>query len=221
MMGGGADATTAGPLSGRHMEPLSANQVALLVAGAGLLGGLIGWLGRGLGFLLRRWWTGSPRQERASYLNTVADLLAKLRVHGMTIKEVRELEEVIQNPSIGSSKAATQLVEQLVNDAADEPQAFQSNYAMKMRAGAAYDVAEARLQQALRDMQLLVSERGWECIKKTQEHWQAYRKTIEDFERLDFEGGTHAGLAAALAGLAETERRADEIRAQVDERARR
>jgi hypothetical protein len=54
------------------MEHLSANQVTLLVAGGGLLGGLIAWFAKGISFLLTRWWTGSPKHERANYLNSVA-----------------------------------------------------------------------------------------------------------------------------------------------------
>jgi uncharacterized protein YecT (DUF1311 family) len=202
------------------MDHLTANQVTLLVAAAGLVGGLIGWFAKGVGFLLARWWTGAPKQERAHYMNTVADLAGKLRAHGMTIEEVRKLEELVQNPSIKSSQAATRAVEQLANDVT-EPKAFQSNYAMKMRTGAAYGVAEAKLNQALQDLKLLVSDGEWEYVERAQQHWAAYRETLVEGARRKYEGGTHAGLAAGLTAVAETDRRADEIRAQVDERARR
>lgn len=202
------------------MGHLASNQVALLGTAALLVGGFIGWLGRGAGFVLKRWWTGSPKQERATYLNTVADLGAKLRAHGMTMDEVRKLEEVVQNPSVQSSSTANQVVEQLSADADDaEPEAFQSNMAMKMRTSAAYEVAEAKLNQALMDLRLLVGEHEWECIEKAQRHWRAYRSALEDWALREWDGGTGATLAMAFIGMAETERRADEIRAQVKERA--
>jgi uncharacterized protein YecT (DUF1311 family) len=202
------------------MEHLSTNQVTLLIAAATLLGGVVGWFGKGVGFLLTRWWTRAPIHERADYLNSVADLAAKLRAHGMSMEDVRQLEEVVRSPSITSSPAASGFVVQL-SDEAGEPAAFQSNYAMKMRKGATYGVAEAKLHQALQDLKLLMGDSEWECIEKAQGHWEAYREALTEGARREYEGGTHAGLAAVLTAIAETERRADEIRAQVDERARR
>ena len=202
------------------MNGLTANQVALIGTAALLVGGFLGWIGRGLGFLIARWWTGSPKHERASYLNTVADLGAKLRAHGMTMDEVRELEEVVQNPSINQSEAANRVMEDLAYEN-DEPEAFHSNMAMKMRTGAAYGVAETKLEQALTDLRLLIGEHEWEHIEKAQENWKAYRSCLEDAALREYEGGTHATLAMALVGMAETERRADEILAQVRERAKR
>lgn len=202
------------------MDNLTANQMALIGIAAGLMGGVLGWIGRGASFVLKRWFSGSKQQERAAYLNAVADLGAKMRSHGMTLDEVRRLESMMQAPSIAGSNAVTGVVEQLAADQ-DEPEAFQSNAAMKMRTGAAYEVAEARLYQALMDLQLLMDEREWECIEKAQKHWIAYRSALEDCALREYEGGTHATLALRLVGMAETERRADEIRAQVKNRAER
>jgi uncharacterized protein YecT (DUF1311 family) len=203
------------------MDHLTANQVALLVAAAGIAGGLIAWFGKGLGFLLSRWWTRAPEQERATYLNTIADLGGKLRAHGMTIDEVRKLEEVVQNPSVRSSETATGVVRQLVDAEEAESDAFETNAAMKMRTSAAYEVAEAKLNQAITDLRLLIGEREWECVERAQEHWRAYRDALQEWTLREWDGGTGAGLAAGLVGMAETERRADEILAQVKERCRR
>jgi uncharacterized protein YecT (DUF1311 family) len=204
------------------MDNLTAQQVTLLIAASGIVGGFIGWLGKGVTFLLTRWWTGSPKQERATYLNSVADLAGKLRANGMTWDEVRQFEAVVQNPSVQSSLAATQVVEQLSADAdAIEPEAFQNNVAMKMRMSAAYEVANAKLNQALMDLRLLMGGAEWEQMEEAQKHWKAYRDGLECSALHEYEGGTNATLAMAFVGMAETERRADEIRAQVKERARR
>jgi uncharacterized protein YecT (DUF1311 family) len=138
----------------------------------------------------------------------------------MTMEEVRRLEEVVHNPSITSSTGASQVLEQLADDAA-EPEAFHSNVAMKGRASAAYEVAEAKLNQALMDLGLLVSEREWEAIDRAQDQWRSYRKALEDCALREYEGGTHATLALMLVGMAETERRTAEILAQVKDRAAR
>jgi hypothetical protein len=201
------------------MKPLTSNELTLLTTGALLVGGFLGWLGRGLGFLLGRRVTGAPKHERAKYLNTLADFGAKLRSSGMTFDDVHELERIIQNPSLISSAAVTGVVEQVIE--CDEPEAFYSNAAMKNRTWAAYEVAEANLNQALTDLRLLVGEEEWEPFVTLQDHWRAYRSGLEDVARREYEGGTHAGLAAMWAGLAETERRTAEVRAVVKERAAR
>jgi hypothetical protein len=112
------------------------------------------------------------------------------------------------------------MVEELA-DEAGEPEVFHSNLAMKARTGAAYSVAEAKLDQALMDLHLLVGDKEWACTERAQEHWRAYRSALEDSALCEYEGGTHATLAMALVGLAETERRTEEILAQVKDRAAR
>jgi len=194
---------------------MRSTEVQLIIAGVSLVSGLIGWFGRGLSFILTRWWTSSAKHERAVYLNAVAEFGSKLRSSGMTITDVTQLEEIMGNPTIGSSEAAVNAV--VGSDGGDAPE---TNYAMKMRVGAAYEVAVAQLNQALTDLRLRVRESEWEQIEKTQEKWEAYRTEVETCALLRYEGGTHAGLAVALAGLAETERRTAEIEAEVEERSR-
>lgn len=199
------------------MLQLTAPQATLIVAIIATVGALLGWAGRAPTFLLHRWWTGAPRQEQAAYLNSVADLASKLRTHGMTLEEVRELEAIVRNPAVASSAGATRVVEAMADDTS-EPEAFQSNVAMKARTGAAYTVADARLEQAIMDLRLLIGEHEFELLAAAQEKWRDYRRALEDCALREFEGGTHATLAMALAGLSETERRTDEIKAQVAER---
>jgi len=200
---------------------LTSNQVALIGTAALLVGGFLGWLGRGLGFVLSRWWTGSTKQERAAYLNTVADFAGKMRANGLTIDDVRQFESIMHDPSVAASPAVANVIAQSAQDAEHEPMAFQSNVAMKARAGAAYAVAEARLEQALMDLRLLIGEHELDHIEAAQEHWRAYRSELEDAALREFEGGTQATLALTMVGLAETERRTAEVRAQVEERAKR
>ncbi|WP_150126932.1 hypothetical protein [Sphingomonas panacis] len=130
----------------------------------GLIAGFAGWIGRGLTFLLNRWWTGAPQKEQAAYLNSVADLASKLRTHGMTIEEVRELEAIVRNPAVVGSVGATRVVEVMSEDTSD-PQAFQSNIAMKARTGAAYTVADALLEQAIMDLRLVIGEHEYEVFE--------------------------------------------------------
>lgn len=199
------------------MEDLNAPQVTLLVAVLALVGGLLGWLGRGMAFVVKRRLTESPKHEEATYINVLADLGGKLRAHGMTMEDVRQLESIIRDPSISSSKSTLRIVEE-VADEAREPDAFHSNVAMKARTHAEYNVADAKLNQSLLDLKLLMREREIEALATAQDSWTAYRAALEECSRREYEGGTHSSLASLFAGLAETERRAEEIRSQIVER---
>ncbi|WP_288757097.1 lysozyme inhibitor LprI family protein [uncultured Brevundimonas sp.] len=192
--------------------------IPVIVAVVGLTGLVLGWFINGLGFLLKRKLAGTPKTERAAYLNTVTDLAAKMRASGMTIEDVHAFEAALRNPAVASSEAATGVVDAL--DLDEGPRAFDTNYAMKSRARAAYDVAEAQLSQALTDLRLL-SGGDNEMLDEVQKRWTEYRTALEDRELARYQGGTHATLALALAGLAETERRTEEIRAEVAERSAR
>jgi uncharacterized protein YecT (DUF1311 family) len=202
------------------MEIWNSIPQALQAALIAVVGGLIGWIGHGFSFVLTRWWTGSPKLDHASYLSTVADLGVKLRANGMTIEDVRQLEAIMRDPSISSSVSAQKVVEEIV-ESPIEPDVFSSNFAMKARTGAAYSVSEAKLQQVILDLQLILEKSESEALELAQNHWREYRSALENCARLEYEGGTHAPLAGLFAGLTETERRADELRAQVAERSAR
>lgn len=202
------------------MLQLTAPQATLAVAIIAAIGGLLGWAGRGSTFLLHRWWTGAPQKERAAYLNSVADLAAKMKATGMTMAEVHQFEKIMRNPAIAGSDAVSEVVEALDGEG-DTYGAFVSNVAMRARTGTAYDVADAQLEQALMDLRLLLREGEQDALEAAQEMWSDYRNALEVCAGLEFEGGTHAPLAGTLAGLSETERRTVEIRAQVDERVAR
>ena len=200
------------------MNNVTTIPIPLLVAGVGLAGIALGWFVNGLGFLLKRKLTGTPKSERAAYLNTVTDLAAKLRASGMTIEEVHAFEAVLRNPAVASSEAASGVIDTV--DLHDGPRAFDTNFAMKARARAAYDVAEAQLNQALTDLRLL-SGGDDPKLDEVQDRWTAYRTALENRELAKYQGGSHATLALALAGLAETERRTEEVRTEVAERSAR
>jgi len=202
------------------MLQFSAAEATIAVAVIGLVAGLAGWLGRGLTFVAKRWWTGAPRQERAAYLGSVADLAAKLRGNGMTLEDVHKFEALMQSPAVANSTAASGVVENMAQDAEDASP-LQSNVALKARTSAAYGVANAQLDQSLMDLRLMISEREYEAVEVAQERWREYRKALEDCAFREYEGGTHATLALLLSGLGETERRTQEIRAEIAKRAAR
>lgn len=202
------------------MIQITAPQATLIVAAITLVAGLVGWFGRGITFLLHRWWTGAPKRENAAYLNSVADLAAKLKANGTTLDEVRQFEKIMRKPSLATSTAATEVVE-AIEEKSDTYAAFLSSVAMKARTGADYGVADANLEKALVDLRLLLSAEETEALEVAQERWSEYRTALEVCAGLEFEGGTHAPLAGMMAGLTETERRTAEVRSEVQERAAR
>lgn len=193
--------------------------VPLLVAGVGLIGIALGWAVNGVAFVVKRKLSGSANSEKAAYLNSVTDLAAKLRANGMTIRDVHDLERLMRSAPVASSPSAGAVVDEIVSGG--EPSAFSSNVAMKGRVGAAYEVAEAKLKQALLDLHLLLGDDEHELLDQAQEAWAVYRGILEDRSLREYAGGTHAPLAAVATGLAETERRAAQIMAEVEERANR
>jgi uncharacterized protein YecT (DUF1311 family) len=183
------------------------------------LGGLVAYFGRGLAFLLQRRLTAAARREQAASLNSVATFSeseGERCDHGGRAR----LEVVLRNPTFGSGPVATQAAVNMAHDA-DEPVAYQRNFARKTRVGAAYEVAEAQLMRALMDLKLLISDKVARALYAAQRKWAEYRRLLEFSAALEFEGGTHAPLAASLTGLSETERRNAEIRAQVKDRSAR
>lgn len=193
--------------------------VPILVAGVGLLGIALGWAANGIGFFTKRKLTGASKTERAVYLNTLTDLAEKLRANGMTLSDVHAFESVMSSAPMASSKGAGVIIGELASSS--EPSAFSSNAAMKGRVAAAYQVAEAKLEQALLDLHLLLGEDEHELLDQAQEAWAAYRRVLEDRSLREYNGGTHAPLAAVATGLAETERRTDQILAEIEERSTR
>jgi uncharacterized protein YecT (DUF1311 family) len=209
---------------GGDMDFLSGIPTPIAVLCLAAVFGAIGWVARGIGFIAGRWVTRSPTKERADYLHTVTDLGLKLRQGGMTIEEVRALEAVIGDCSVSSSSTAKKVVEEIAEDVASEtshPEEFYPNIVMKARAGAAYEVAQARLQQVLLDVQILLSEKENAAFDVAQSHWVEYREALENCALLEYEGGTHATLAMVFAGMNETERRTEEIQRQILERSSR
>ena len=92
---------------------------------------------------------------------------------------------------------------------------------MQTRTRAASDVADAALEQAVTDLDLIMGDRESGLLDNAQDRWRAYREALVQCAYYEYEGGTHAPLAAGLARLSETERRTAEVRSQVEERAAR
>lgn len=200
------------------MLQVTSPQASLIVAAITLVAGLIGWFGRGFTYLVHRWWIDAPKKEQAAYLNNVADLAAKLKANGTTLDEVHQFEKIMRKPDLATSAAATLIVEAIADESVTYS-VFVSNMAQKARTGADYGVADANLEKALVDLRLLLGVNEAAALEIAQERWNEYRKALENYAALEFEGGTHAPLAGMMAGLAETERRTAEIRSQVQRAA--
>ena len=197
------------------MDAAGAGASALWICGGvGFAAALIGWFGRGLAFLIKRWFVGDKHRERLEYISQLADLKIKLRESGLNVEEVEEVAQLLKNPKSKASDKARAVVNEMKEDF-QKFDPFDSNVAMKGRAGASYEVANAQLEQALVDLRLVVGE-DWPFIERTHEAWLVYRKSLEEWAYQQFEGGTHAPLSMTMAGLSETERRTAEIREEVD-----
>ncbi len=164
------------------LSDLSANELTIVEAiGSGLLGAVLA----SLGFLAKRWLTGAKTQEKATLYGALADLLAKLREHGFSLDHVRELESYfagkIKTVGAHSELAGLEALraeppgepDQL--EGGREPDQYWTQYAMNVRAGAAFETADARLREALVELGTLISEDEERALEKVQRAWRLYR----------------------------------------------
>ncbi len=178
-----------------------------------MLGGLVAWFAKGLAFMLQRKVTDAKAKEHVTYIRDVVDLSERLTATGMTIEDAKQFEALLRAPAANHGEAARRAISDLL-----EPASYQSNFAMKARAGAAYEVAEAKLKQVILDLEILLSPRENQGLEASQAAWTEYRKSLENRSLKQFEGWTHATLAMTLTGLTETERRVEELRVEIAER---
>jgi hypothetical protein len=189
------------------MEILSQPLAMLIIAAIAMISG-------GVGFLAKRWLSQTGKHETVAYLNSVMDLAGKLRAADLTIDDVRNLEAVLGSPKRSAKTCDT-------NPPSDgqaptlEHEAFQSTLAMRARAIAALGVADAKIGQAIMDLQLLMSDREFEVLKSAQKHWKLYRSELGNLGLLQYEGGTGAPLGLVVAELVEAERRVIELQADL------
>jgi len=128
------------------VSALSSEQLRLVLLLGTLVGVILAAVFSGLGFLIKRRMTGAAKQERMSYLATVADLAAKARSAGMTVDEVAALERALLSPSTSGSTAAITAVAASTSQTLNPR--YANNVAMKARAHAALDVATAQMEQS-------------------------------------------------------------------------
>ena len=202
------------------LSALSDNEAKLLVGLTAVAGVILGLLGSGLGFIVKRWFVGAKQKERLDYISGLADLKIKLREAGLSMDEVREVGGLLANPTMKASERAQEIVAEIKEDMGRFGP-HDTNVAIQIRTGAAYEVANAQLQQALVGFGLTVDEADWTYVEKIQDAWKQYRSALEDWAYHQYEGGTHAPLAMTAAGLAETERRTKEILDEASEFAAR
>lgn len=196
------------------MWNLTDSQAVIVAAGFTLLGGLIAWFGRGIAFVLQRKVTDAKAKEQVTYYRDVVDLSGRLAAAGMTIDDAKQFEALLRAPAANHGEAAKKAIDILL-----EPAAFDSSFAMRLRADAANEVARSKLQQVLTDLNLMLDDRERDALDAAQKAWQAYIESLSERSFIQFEGGSNATLAMMITGLTETERRIEELRAEVHERA--
>jgi uncharacterized protein YecT (DUF1311 family) len=202
-------------------SPLSAPEVALLTLLVGGISAFLGWLARGASFVSKRWITGAARQEKASFYQAVTDIAAKMKASGARPEEIAEIAKLVTSEMRTGGTTAVEIITgehgAKVDDRSEHP-AFWSNPAMKMRAGAKAAIATAQLEAALTDLRLLMTEHEQEYLEKAQSAWENFHQAQIDLAFTEYFGGTHASLAAELAGIAETEHRLAQILSEVADR---
>ncbi len=200
------------------MFSLTMPEATVIAAVIAIFAGLVSQSLKGVGYLIERRVTGAGQDEQLERGLKIAQLLAIMGGQGASAHDVRQMGVLLRRPEIMASTANNDIVSHAGKDA--EPAQYGDNHAMKARAGAAYEVAQAQLGQALGDLALLLRPDESARLEAVQGCWMAYRDALAEMARQEFDGGTHAGLAGVMTALAETERRTVEVRDMVAERGR-
>lgn len=184
----------------------------------------LGALGREALFHVRRQIAGVSKQEHLDYLTGTATLVKTLKDAGVSMDELKAVAGTLKRPSIRDNLLPTAKSDALKPSERADRRVLDydgSNYEMKSQAGLDLEAAQARLDVAVRQLKDQLGDHEQAAFEKAQEIWENYRNAVADAARAEYDGGTHAGLAAALTALAETQRRMNEIRADLAEREQR
>lgn len=174
---------------------------------------MIGW------FFVRKI-TNADKHEKISFINNQLDAINNSRSIGLSKDTIAKIEK-----EIGFRLKYTRLEnasgEETILSEEDRnfPEKYWTNWAMKLRATAEAQVVEAKLWQILTEFETFVG--NYQEFSKAQRDWEKYRKSQVKLAYSEFEGGTHAGLAATLESIRVTEVRIRELREKFREIASR
>lgn len=199
-------------------ENWSDSQVKIFVGSIALIGIILGWFGRSIGFMLSRLITGAQKQEAATYFNSLADLATKLKAGGMSVSDVKKLEDDLRSRPLSDSSEVANLITEADTD---EIESFTSTYAMRMRTNARYDVSDANLNKTFLDLCLVLDESEEAAYEDMQDKWKEYRLALMEAAGAQYGSGTLGPIVGALSGLAETERRTAELQEIINQRVKR
>lgn len=80
---------------------MTESQFALV---AGLGGGVLGWVGARIAFLLERKATGANKKENVAHIRDVVDLSERMQKAGMSLDDARQFAALLHAPPVAKCK---------------------------------------------------------------------------------------------------------------------
>ena len=140
-----------------------------------------------LGFLVRRHLTKASRHEQAALYSALTDLRAKMTSANVSFADLDAFEAQIRSKVREADM-------QLASESA-EPDRYWTQSEMNLRAYAEYEVENAKLRQAIAELEGLVGENAH--FREAQEAWETYRDREAEFAAGVYEGGSIQPLIRA------------------------
>lgn len=171
----------------------------------------------GAGFLLKRVMTGAKIQEQVTLFAGLTDISAKMKEHGLSPDDVNALTAFVSSKRRAEKlQKEPEAVAAIAVDAeGDEPDGYWTQFAMNQRAAAALRTADARLEEALLELEHFA---GSDELTRVQDAWERFRDEQADFAASQYAGGSIAPLIKASEAEALTLDRIAWARAEVEER---
>jgi uncharacterized protein YecT (DUF1311 family) len=175
------------------------------------------------GWMLRRRLTDERSREQAVQYSTIAQTLAHMRAHNVTMEEIEQFQAFIatgQRPHLRASLSAQ--ADEIVQEAAleswaeAEPQSQAEMNELALREFEKRDRELARVILALGDV---LSPEEFDELKAAQDKWLAFRDAHAEFVERLFIGGSMRPLWYTTTVMGTTNDRIDELNAYLELRS--
>lgn len=171
----------------------------------------------GVGWFVRRLVTGERRREATSELTAMVDLIHKLKSSGLTMEEAKRMAAQFGTRDTSAWKSPPNKIK-VKNDIDVLPDQYGTTMAVKMRLGAELDSVNARLKQALVDLELLLDDDERELLANSQSNWTTFAESEAKLFSSNMSGGTMEGVLFLAEMIEQSEQRIEAVKKQTRQR---
>ncbi len=157
-------------------------------AGFAILGVIL----MGIGYLIRRHLENKPQQEALDRHKSVLDIHKQLNEQGLTVKDLKNLEQILT----GKSSSIKQHSNQLTRESEAEPIILESDTDLKpqmelnLRASEKLDKAQEKLREVIAGIDARVGDFESQSLMNSQRAWEGYSIEQAEAAASSYRGGS-------------------------------